>query len=79
MAGMQHPPNMERVEECRKEVGAEMAVMDGCCLPAPGAAPAGYEGWAEGSPGSVQAACGEKILNISLFTFLWVACSFLPM
>lgn len=28
-----------------------------------------------GSPGSVQAACGE---NISLFTFLWVACSFLP-
>lgn len=55
-----------------------MGVKDGYCLPAPGAAPAGYEGWAQGSPSSVQAACGEKILNISSFTFLWVACSFLP-
>lgn len=55
-----------------------MGDMDGYSLPAPGAAPAGYEGWAEGSLGSVQAGCGDKILNISLFTFLWVACSFLP-
>lgn len=59
-------------------MGTEMGAMDGYCLPVPRAAPDGYEGWAEGSPGSVQAACGEKILNISLFTFLWVACSFLP-
>lgn len=33
---------MERVEECRKEVGAEVGVRDGYCLPAPGAAPAGF-------------------------------------
>lgn len=59
-------------------MGAEVGVRDAYCLPAPGAAPAGFEGWAEESPSSVQAACGEKIFNISSFTFLGVACSFLP-
>lgn len=40
--------------------GAEMGVMDGYCLPAPRAASAGYEGWAAGSPSSVQAAVKKR-------------------
>lgn len=61
-----------RVEEGRKDVGAERG---GTCV-LPGQPQLGVRG--ERSPASVEAACREKVLNISSITFLWVACSFLP-
>lgn len=57
------------------EMGGCSAVATACVL---WGCPSVVWGEQRGNPGWVQAAYGEQVLNINLFTFLWVALSFLP-